>query len=59
MIPLSMGEVTSTTQQTTLSEQLQQQPVSSSTSLGSILVASLSISLFLIIGYLLVKWFRV
>ena len=53
-----MDEVTSTTQQTTLSEQLQEQPVASSTSLGSVLVASLSISLFLVIGYLLVKWFK-
>ncbi|HOF79263.1 MAG TPA: hypothetical protein PLA45_02855 [Candidatus Dojkabacteria bacterium] len=55
MIPLSMDEVTSTT---TLSEQLQEQPVSSTTSLGSVLIASLSISLFLVIGYLLIKWFK-
>jgi len=48
-----MDEVTSTT----LSEQLQQ-PVSSTPSLGSVLVASLSISLFLVIGYLLIKWFK-
>jgi len=54
-----MDEVTSTTQQTTLSEQLQEQPVTSSVSLGSVLVASLSISLFLVIGYLLIKWFKV
>jgi len=52
-----MDEVT-TTQQTTLSEQLQEQPATSSVSLGSVLVASLSISLFLIIGYLLLKWFK-
>ena len=53
-----MDEVTSTTEQTTLEEQLQEQPASSSTSLGPILIASLSISLFLIISYLLIKWFR-
>ena len=55
MIPLSMDEVSTAT---TLSDQLQQQPVSSATSLGSVLVASLSISLFLVIGYLLIKWFK-